>query len=235
MKRFSFALLIGLLALAQGADAVPRSPLDSAGKPDMSRNAAGKGDPKTLSDEQRAAEIKRVESYLSSISSVVSDFGQLSADGTKATGKFFLKRPGKMRWQYNPPTPVLLVSNGKVVTYYDAGLDQVTYVGVDDTLAGFIAQKDIRLESASTHLTNFEVANDGTIRATVVQKKKPTEGSLTLEFGDKPLQIKGMTTVDAAGSRTVVTFTNLQFGPVIDDKLFTFDDPRGVNHKRNKK
>lgn len=233
MNKLSLGLLVGLvtLALVQTAYALPRSPLDASNKPDLSKNAATKA----LSEAEQVAQVAKVENYLSGVTSIVADFTQISADNTKTTGKFFLKRPGKMRWQYNPPTPVLLVSNGKTVTYYDAGLDQVTYVDVDSTLAGFIAQKVIRLDSDSTQLKDFSVLEDGTISTTVVQKKKPTEGSLTIDLSDKPMQIKGMTTVDAAGNKTIVTFTNLQFGPVIDDKLFTFDDPRGVNHKRNKK
>lgn len=227
MNRFSLGLLIGLLALANAATAAPRAALDSANKPDMSKHG--------VSDAERAEQIEKVEKYLSGITSIVADFNQISADNTKTGGKFFLKRPGKMRWQYNPPTPVLLISNGKTVTYYDAGLDQVSYVDVDSTLASFIAKKDIRLDSDSIQLKDLSVLEDGTISVTVVQKKKPDEGSLTIDFSDKPMQIKGMTTVDAAGNKTIVVFNNLQFGPVLDDKLFVFDDPRGVNHKRNKK
>ncbi|PZP84599.1 MAG: outer membrane lipoprotein carrier protein LolA, partial [Azospirillum brasilense] len=92
-------------------------------------------------------EIKRVEGYLTGLSTIVADFSQVAANGELSEGKFYLKRPGKMRWEYAPPTPILLVSNGKVITYYDAELDQVNYVPVDDTLAGFLAQDTIVLNS----------------------------------------------------------------------------------------
>jgi chaperone LolA len=180
-----------------------------------------------------ASEPAQVEAYLSGISSIVADFGQVSADGSVGSGKFYLKRPGKMRWQYNPPTPILLVSNGKTVTYYDASLDQVSYVGIDDTLAGFLAQKDIRFENESVHMTKYEAKN-GAIRVSVVQKNKPDEGSLTLEFTDNPIELRQMVVVDATGQTTRVQLQNAQFGPVLDDKLFVFEDPRGTTPRRKK-
>ena len=184
-------------------------------------------------DAKYSPDIARVEGYLSQITSIVADFSQTSSDGSTGNGKFFMKRPGKMRWQYNPPTPILLVSDGKSVTYYDAELDQVTYVGVDDTLAGFLAQKTIKLTSESTKLTRFSNEN-GVILATIIQTKKPNDGSLTLEFSDNPVAITGMTAVDATGNVTRVNLENAKFGPVLEDKLFVFEDPRGVNHRRNR-
>lgn len=178
-------------------------------------------------------DIARVENYLSSINSFQADFNQVSADGSTGTGKFYLKRPGKMLWQYAPPVPIQIVSNGTVVTYYDPSLDQVSYVGIDDTMAGFLAQKVIALNSDSTQLVEFE-AGKGAIRATMVRKKKADEGKLTLEFSDNPLQLKQMTVVDATGNSTRIQFQNAQFGMPLDDAMFVFKDPRGVLNRKKK-
>lgn len=230
MRCVFFSLLVVGAVLAQPAFAVQKSWPHSEDKANI---AAEKPAADTRSREEQSADIARVEAYLSTISSIVANFSQTSADGSAGTGKFYLKRPGKMRWQYNPPTPILLVSDGKTVTYYDAGLDQISYIGVDDTLAGFLAKREIKLESESTKLTKFEVGGD-VVRATIIQRKKPTEGSLTLEFSEKPLELKKMIAVDATGNETRVSLENAQFGPVLDDKLFIFTDPRSVNHKRNR-
>lgn len=183
--------------------------------------------------EDRDQLIAKVETYLSSIPSIIANFSQTSTDGSEGTGKFYLKRPGKMRWQYNPPAPILIVSDGKVVTYYDAGLDQISYIGIDDTLASLMAKKEVKLESNNVHLTKVEQGG-GLIRVTMVQKQKPDEGSMTLELSDKPLTIKRIITSDATGNITTVTLKNAQFGPVLDNKLFVFEDPRGVNDRRNR-
>jgi outer membrane lipoprotein-sorting protein len=178
-------------------------------------------------------DVSAVEAYLTNISSIVADFNQVSPDGSLATGKFYLKRPGKMRWQYNPPTPILLVSNGKTVTYFDAELDQVNYIPIDDTLAGFLTQKLIRLDSKATMLVDFQ-KQGGVIRASVIQRDKPDEGTLTLELNANPLQLKQLKISDATGGVTSVQFQNAAFGPVIDDKLFVFIDPRGVTPRKRR-
>lgn len=229
MRVTSF-IALSVFVFATAAFALPRS----QGAPDPGRASAEKAANDAKAEEDKAKDIAAVEAYLSGISSIVANFTQESADGSKGAGKFFLKRPGKMRWQYNPPTPILLVSDGKVVTYYDAGLDQVTYIGVDDTLANFLTKKEIKLDSDSTRVTKYSHAN-GIISVTLVQTKKPADGSLTINFNDKPLNIKDMVAVDATGNATTVKLADAQFGPVLDDKLFVFEDPRGVNHKRNKR
>lgn len=179
-----------------------------------------------------AADIARVEAYLSGIPSIVANFNQVDAKGNIATGKFYLKRPGKMRWQYEPPTPVLLVCDGSVLTYYDAELDQVNYIGIDDTLASFLARPRITLNSDSTKLIKFSAAH-GIIRATIVQKQKPDEGSLTLELSDSPLQLRNMAVTDAMGNSSHIHLQNAVYGQKLPDSLFKFEDPRG-NQRRNR-
>lgn len=179
----------------------------------------------------RQEDIKRVEAYLTSLTTIVADFNQIDAGGALSSGKFYLKRPGKMRWQYTPPVPILLVSNGDTITYYDAELDQVNYIPIDDTLAGFLASPVIKLNSKSTKLTDFQ-SKAGVIRATIVQKGKENEGALTLEFVDKPLQIKQMTVTDAGGGQTHIQLLRAQFSKPLPDDMFKFEDPRGIVKRR---
>ena len=179
----------------------------------------------------KSADIARVEKYLSALTTITADFSQTDANGGLSEGKFYLKRPGKMRWQYSPPTPILLVSDGKVIVYYDSELDQVNYVPMDDTLAGFLAKPVITLDSATTKLTAFTNA-DGIIRATIIQKSKPGEGSLTLELTDKPLQLRQMVITDATGRHTGIQLQNASFGENLPNSLFKFEDPRGATKRR---
>ncbi|MFM9890884.1 MAG: LolA family protein [Rickettsiales bacterium] len=180
------------------------------------------------------ANIARVEAYLSGLTTISADFSQISADGSLASGKFYLRRPGKMRWQYATPSNVLLVSDGSTVVYYDPAVEQVSYVPVDDTMASFLTRRDVRLESPSIRLTKFE-SSAGVIRATLVQKRKPKEGGITLEFSDNPLTLQQLVVTDANGQNTSVRLQNPQFGVKLDEALFVFIDPRGVLPKRGVK
>ena len=61
---------------------------------------------------RNAADLERIQDYLNGITTVTADFTQVAPDGSLTGGKFFLKRPGKMRWQYSPPTPLLMIADG---------------------------------------------------------------------------------------------------------------------------
>jgi outer membrane lipoprotein-sorting protein len=179
----------------------------------------------------KARSIARIEAYLSGVSTLKAHFTQVAPSGDISNGTFTLKRPGKMRWDYAPPSPILLVSDGKTFTYYDSELEQVNYIDVDDTLASFLARTDILLNSPAIALSDFSAAA-GVIRVTVTERAKPTEGSLTLEFSDSPLLLRSMKIADASGNVTQVQFENAQFGIPVADSLFIFKDPRGVTVRK---
>lgn len=217
---FLTALCILTTIVASRANAAPvKTPVKTAGK-----NTAHKAS---------ADDIKRVEAYLTALSTIKANFTQVAPNGELSEGTFYLKRPGKMRWQYNPPTPILLVSNGSTFTYYDAELDQVNYIDVDDTLASFLGRNDIRMESDVTTITESSSEN-GVIRTTLVEKKKPNEGALSLEFSDTPLALRNMIITDATGATTRIALQNAEFGLALDNALFVFRDPRGVKTRKHR-
>jgi outer membrane lipoprotein-sorting protein len=177
--------------------------------------------------------LRRVEEYLNNIQTITSDFNQVAPDGSLAEGKLYIKRPGKMRWQYSPPTPVLMVSNGDTLTYYDYELDQISHVALDDTLAGLLAQPNIDFEADDLRVINFrEGANS--IRFTLLKTGQLDEGTLTLELSDKPLKIENLVVSDAAGNITSIQLQDAQYNLALDDELFTFENPRSVFKPRYK-
>ncbi len=168
--------------------------------------------------------IDRVSHYLSGLSTIVADFTQVAPDGSLSSGKFYLSRPGRMRWQYNPPTPILMIANGKEFVYYDYELQQVSYIPLDSALVGFLAQETIRFDG-KVGITLFE-EQDGVIRIGLAQRDKPSEGALMLEFSDKPLLIRNLKVTDATGQQTSVALSDAKFGVALEKELFVFRDPR---------
>ena len=168
--------------------------------------------------------IARIQDYLSNLTTITSEFTQVAPDGSLTSGKFFLERPGRMRWQYNPPTPILMVANGSEMIYYDYELEQISHIPLDSTLIGFLAQEKIRFDN-SVGIISFE-EKTGTIRIGVSQRARPTDGQLILEFSDNPLLIRNMVVTDSSGLVTTVSLNNANFGVKIDKKLFDFRDPR---------
>ena len=172
-----------------------------------------------------------MESFLSLLTTIKADFEQVAPSGETASGTFYLQRPGKMRWEYNPPSPILLVSNGKTITYYDAEMDQINYISLDETLAGFLANESLKLNTDATELVGFEVS-PGAVRATIRQRENPENGTLTIEFTDKPLVMKQLIITDAGGNETRIALSGAEYGKKLDRSLFIFKDPRGVIRRK---
>lgn len=187
----------------------------------------------TLSSAQKKR-VTQIEDYLTGIKTIVADFVQIAPDGGLVSGKFYLQRPGKMRWQYEPPTPILMVANGKFLIFYDYELDQISHIPLQDTLAGFLARDKITF-GGDVIVTNIE-EGAGSLRITVVQKEKPKDGSLTLEFATNPVQLRNMLVYDAAGQQTTVALNNARYDIPLDESLFIFDETRkpriGKNRRR---
>ena len=169
------------------------------------------------------ATIDRLQQYLSGLTTIISDFTQTAPDGTLTSGKFFLERPGKMRWQYNPPTPILMVSNGSELVYYDYELEQSSHIPLDQTLIGFLAQEHIRFDKM-VGIVELSVQT-GAIRITLAQREKPDDGELMLEFSDSPLLLRNMVIRDATKQVTTVSLNNARFGLKMDSELFVFHEP----------
>lgn len=162
---------------------------------------------------------ERVENYLNSLTTVVTDFTQVAPDGSLSSGKFYLERPGKMRWEYNPPVPIVMVSSGGVMIYFDRELAQTSTIPIDNTPAGILVREHIAFSGdiAVKQMTN----EAGIIRVTLIQPEKPDNGELTLELTDKPLALKNLSFIDATKQETRIGFSNAVMGQPIDSKLFT--------------
>lgn len=170
-----------------------------------------------------AADIARVEAYFNRIATLQSDFTQIGQDGRTATGKFYLRRPGRLRFAYDPPSRILVVADGLRIIYHDAELGQTTQVPIVQTPLAILLDSPVDLRSGRVSAAKVD-RRPGTLRLTVLDRKKPEEGSMLLEFGDNPLELRNWRVTDAQGQQTTVALANLQFDVAIRPDLFRFDE-----------
>lgn len=178
--------------------------------------------PLSLTGEQQA-ELQKLTEYLNGIRTMTARFTQYSENGGVAEGKLYLQRPGHMRFEYDPPSPILLVADGNFVIYFDKSLNQTSYLPIGSTPAWFLLRNDIRL-GGDVSVIGYE-HTPGAIRVTLVQTKEPDAGAVTLTFSDRPLELKQWSLVDAQGKRTTVALTDIKLGVPIDKQLFVFKEP----------
>ncbi len=165
--------------------------------------------------------IDKIENYLEDITTLKADFVQISSDGGAAEGKLYMERPGKMRFEYNPPAQILLVSTGSDFIYYDKEINAPTYFDIDETPAGIILAKDVSL-TREVKVVDFKRTAE-TMRVEMVRKSDQGAGSVTLVFQENPMQLRQWIVTDPAGIETTVTLFNTEEGVTLDPELFKFE------------
>ncbi|MCY3754772.1 MAG: outer-membrane lipoprotein carrier protein LolA [Alphaproteobacteria bacterium] len=187
-----------------------------------------------LDDDDRAA-IARAEAYLNSVTTLQARFVQLDASGEAATGRLQVKRPGRMRFDYDPPTPILLVSRGTELVYYDRDLKTATRLDWEDTPAWFLLADRVSLAPGGPYRVVDVHRAPGQLVFTAVDADAPEDGRIAVSFADRAgtLKLAGWVAVDALGQPTRVTLFNLAANQPVDDKAFVFDEPVGALERQD--
>jgi outer membrane lipoprotein-sorting protein len=178
-------------------------------------------EPAILSPDQRTA-IGRIEDYLNNVTTLEARFVQIAEDGM-AEGQIYLSRPGKMRVEYDPPVPILMVASPPWVMYYDSKLNQTSFVLTSRTPATFFLRENISLNDGIT-ITNFERTR-GAVRLSMITEDNPDAGSITIVLEYQPIRLVKWIVVDAQGKRIETALLNPRFGVTLDEKLFSIVDP----------
>lgn len=176
-------------------------------------------------DADAQAQLHRIEDSLNAVRTVRSAFQQNASNGETAQGQLYLKRPGRLRVEYQPPVPILVVADGSFLVYYDRALEQVSYIPLSSTPAGILLEKQISLSDPDLVVTDYQRV-DGTIRVGVTRKAASTEGSILLIFDEQTAALRQWAVTDAQGITTLVTLLDPAFNVDVDSSLFVFKDPR---------
>jgi outer membrane lipoprotein-sorting protein len=169
--------------------------------------------------------VRNAEMWLQSLNTAKARFLLTAADGTQQIGTFYLSRPGRLRFEYDPPVRDFVVADGLLIYFYDAQLGEQSNAPISQTMADFLLRKDIRF---SGDVAIERVARGGgLLQISLVQKTDPGAGSLTLGFSENPMQLKKWRVVDAQGQTVEVELFQLQAGIRLDPGLFVYHDPKG--------
>lgn len=170
------------------------------------------------------AVIARVEAYLNGLRTLRARFLQVAQNGASAGGTAWISRPGRMRFDYDPPEPLLLVASGGQVLMYDRELRQPTTVPASSTPLGLLLREQIRLSGDIT-VTGME-RSGGFLRVSMHRTGAAAEGRLTLAFQENPLELRQWAVLDAQGRETRVTLYEVDTATRPDNRIFDFNDPR---------
>ena len=173
--------------------------------------------PFPLTDQDKA-DVARIEAYLNGITTMRAKFQQADQNGGTAFGMIYVRRPGFLRVEYDPPSQVLLVADSIAVSYYDAELNQLNQAPLSLSPLWFLLRDNVKLGGDVT-VTSFQ-RGPGVLEIGIVQTDEPDAGTVTLTFGDKPLDLQQWTIVDSRGQSVRVALYNAEFGVQLENKLF---------------
>lgn len=213
--------LAGALAQATASGAMPAA---AVANPDPTRATAAGGQAKKLDADQLAV-LDRVSAYLSNIRTLVGKFVQIGPDGTRTTGDFYIQKPGKVRFEYDPPNPIEIVADGHQVAVRNSKLATQDLYALSQTPLRFLLADRIDL-MRDTHVVDVSV--DDVFVTVVIEEHSAIVGTnrLMLMFAAKDLQLKQWTVTDPQGYDTTVAVYDLDSGKRPDPTMFTINYDR---------
>lgn len=167
-------------------------------------------------------DITRIVDYLNGIRTLQGRFVQIAPDGSVSEGDVFVRRPGRLRFKYDPPTPLLIVADGFWLVLWDKELDQVERVPLSSTPLGFLVDEKVSF-AAPIVIRRIE-RQPGLLNVTVFDERRDDQGEITLVFSDRPLRLRQWLVTDAQQLQTRISLDDVETNIPLDIKLFVFTD-----------
>jgi len=175
-----------------------------------------------LSAEDRAA-LAQAQAYLQSLTSAQGSFVETSG-AQRREGRFYIQRPGRMRFEYTNPAGLLVVSDGSNVKRYDPRLNVFRQVPLGATPLSTFLARNVRLDQG-VRIDRVTRMASGAFAIVARDARRPNDGSVILAFAGNPLRLQEWTITDAQGGRTRTQLTTLQPASGLAASLFQLRDP----------
>lgn len=172
------------------------------------------------------ADLRRIADYFNTVRSMQGRFLQVAPDGSAAEGKIYMTRPGRFRFEFDPPVPMLIVSDGAYIIMEDRELRSVERIPLGATPLDLLLREKVVFDD-SVGIARVE-RGAAILRVTLFAPDRPKEGALTVVFGDRPLEFAGWTVTDAQGKDTAITLSQIDVNPQINPRLYTYGDRPAV-------
>ena len=173
-----------------------------------------------LTDPEAVGEINRIESYLNGIRTMQSRFIQINPDGSAWNGDLYVRRPGRFRFEYDPPIPHLLIANGSWFFHVDRALKETNVIPLAKTPAQFLVREDVSLRK-DFKITKLD-QSQGVVQIGLVTRDNPDLGEVTLTFTDKPLELRKWSVRDVQDNITQITLQNTRYGVNLNPDMFKY-------------
>jgi outer membrane lipoprotein-sorting protein len=191
------------------ADEIAPATVDEGAGWEASIEAAQSATP--LIGEEQTKAIQRINAYFNNMTNLEGRFEQVDSANKQSSGRFFVERPGKIRFDYAPPSALRILANGSHLAIEDSDLKTVEKYPIQSTPFKFLLSDSVDLER-DTRIVGVE-SQEGTLAIAMEDKSGDAAGSIKLIFESGPqLQLKEWLITDAQGLTTRVTVTDIVSG-----------------------
>jgi outer membrane lipoprotein-sorting protein len=163
--------------------------------------------------------LAEISAYLNQLQTAQGGFTQINGDGTISTGTIYIKRPGRIRFEYAPPDRSMMIAGGGQVAVFDprsnTGPDRYP---LNQTPLNIILERNVNLEQRS--MVTRHVSDGTTTTVTAQDPAHPEYGSIQLVFTANPVELRQWIVTDNAGGQTTVILNDMRSGGQINDRLF---------------
>jgi outer membrane lipoprotein-sorting protein len=167
--------------------------------------------------------VPEIERYINSIRTLQARFVQSNPNGSVVQGTLYVRRPGRMRFEYDAPSKLKVVADGTQVTLWDPATRDFGQWPIGWTAASFLVREPFTLSGDLT-VETLQRTGDG-LQLTLVQTRRPQEGKVTVRLSENPLALRGWSIIDNRGNKVDVSLTDLKTGGQLADSLFKYDGP----------
>ena len=168
--------------------------------------------------QSETADLDKLSAYLNAIHTLKSNFVQLGPEGDLVQGEFDLSKPGKLRFAYNPPSPILIVATGGDIYVKNSRLNTVDRTSLSDTPLDILLNQDIDLKH-NTAITGIE-EQKGALILHARANTTSSQSNITLVFSYPAIELRQWMVKDNQGGMTTVALTGVQTGAALPDALF---------------
>jgi outer membrane lipoprotein-sorting protein len=163
--------------------------------------------------------LAQISSYLNQLQTATGGFTQINVDGTISTGTIYIKRPGRIRFEYAPPDASMVIAGGGQVAVFDprsnTGPDRYP---LNQTPLSIILAQNVDLDRAN--MVTGHTSDGTTTTVTAQDPENPDYGSIQMVFTADPVELRQWIVTDNTGSQTTVILNDLVAGGQIGDRLF---------------
>ena len=176
---------------------------------------------------QAATPLAQVSTHLRAVDTMVANFSQSGRGGQTLNGTLTMKRPGRIRFQYQKGVPLLIVGDGKALTMIDYEVKQVSRWPIGNSPLSVLLNPEKDLARVAKVVRN----DPQVLMISARDPKRPEFGTITIAFAKVTsapagLMLQGWTTIDAQNKRSTVKLSNQRFNVAVADTAFRYVDPR---------